>query len=62
MNAEWFDMNDLKRHTFDNKVWIPLYAQERLFNTGELTTGQKLNNFPPGNKIEVLEVSHQTTQ
>lgn len=27
-----------------------------------LTTGQKLDDFAPGNKIEVFEVRHQTTQ
>lgn len=27
-----------------------------------LTTGQKFDNFPPGNKIEVFAVRHQTAQ
>jgi len=23
-NPEWFEMKDLKKHTYNNKVWIPL--------------------------------------
>jgi limonene-1,2-epoxide hydrolase len=24
--AQWVEMAELKRHTYNNKVWIPLYA------------------------------------
>ncbi len=27
MNKEWFEMTDLKRHTFNNKVWIPQFEE-----------------------------------
>lgn len=35
MNLEWFEMRDLKKHTFNNKVWIPLYAQTQISESGE---------------------------
>lgn len=35
MNLDWFEMKDLKRHTFNNKVWIPLYAQTQIAESGE---------------------------
>jgi hypothetical protein len=34
-DARWFEMADLKRHTYNNKVWIPLYAQNTISETGE---------------------------
>jgi hypothetical protein len=35
MNAEWFEMDELKSRTFDNKVWIPLYADHPISEVGE---------------------------
>jgi hypothetical protein len=35
MSLEWFEMADLKKYTFENKVWIPLYAQQVVFEAGE---------------------------
>lgn len=35
MNKEWFEMNDLKKHSFNNKVWIPLYAQYKPLQKGD---------------------------
>ncbi len=36
MDAEWLEMNDIKRHTYNNKVWVPLYAQHTISETGEV--------------------------
>lgn len=36
MKKEWFEMNDLKKHSYDNKVWIPIYANKKLSESGEL--------------------------
>lgn len=35
MNAKWFEMDDRKKHIFNNKVWIPLYAQRTISETGD---------------------------
>ena len=35
MNKKWFEMDDLKKHIFNNKVWIPLYAQYKVSEKGE---------------------------
>jgi len=29
VSVEWFGMVDAKRHSFTNKVWVPLYASEK---------------------------------
>lgn len=36
MNKEWFEMIDLKKHTFNNKVWIPLYSQYKISEKGDI--------------------------
>jgi hypothetical protein len=35
MSLVWFEMADLKKHIFENKVWIPLYAQQVISETGQ---------------------------
>jgi hypothetical protein len=35
MSLEWFEMADLKKYRFENKVWIPLYAQQVVFEEGK---------------------------
>lgn len=35
MIKELFEMQDLKKHTFNNKVWIPLFAQQIVYEQGE---------------------------
>jgi hypothetical protein len=35
-NPEWFEMKDLKKHTYNNKVWIPLYTQHKISETGDI--------------------------
>jgi hypothetical protein len=32
---QWVEMADLKRHTYNNKVWIPLYAANKISEVGE---------------------------
>jgi hypothetical protein len=34
--AQWVEMADMKRHTYNNKVWIPLYAQHKISEVGEV--------------------------
>jgi hypothetical protein len=34
ISLEWFEMADLKKHKFENKVWIPLYADQTVSETG----------------------------
>src|SRR5258705_620900 len=34
--AQWVEMSDLKKHTYNNKVWIPLYAQHKISAIGEV--------------------------
>lgn len=34
--AQWFEMDELKKRTFDNKVWIPLYADQLISEIGEM--------------------------
>lgn len=36
MNKQWFEMEDLKKHIFNNKVWIPLYSQHRISEKGDV--------------------------
>src|SRR4028118_1897633 len=36
MNKDWFEMIDLKKHAFNNKVWIPLYSQYKIFEKGDV--------------------------
>jgi hypothetical protein len=36
INKDWFEMTDLKKHTFNNKVWIPLYSQYRSLEEGDI--------------------------
>jgi len=35
MNSTWFEMPDLKQRTYNNKVWVPLYAQNTLSSAGD---------------------------
>ena len=34
--AKWVEMADLKKHTYNNKVWIPLYTQHKISEVGEV--------------------------
>jgi hypothetical protein len=35
MSLEWFEMADLKKHRLENKVWIPVYAQQIVSEEGQ---------------------------
>lgn len=34
--AQWVEMAELKKHTYNNKVWIPLYAEKKISEVGEV--------------------------
>jgi hypothetical protein len=34
--AQWVEMADLKKHTYNNKVWVPLYAANKISEAGEV--------------------------
>jgi len=34
ITVDWFEMADVKKHAFRNKVWIPLYADEKIKEAG----------------------------
>ncbi len=36
LSKDWFEMNDLKKHTFNNKVWIPLYSEHKISDNGDI--------------------------
>lgn len=36
MQKDWFEMNDIKRKSFNNAVWIPLYVCEKLEHSGQI--------------------------
>jgi hypothetical protein len=36
MAKKWFEMEDLKKHIFNNKVWIPLYDQHKISEKGDI--------------------------
>ncbi len=35
LSQDWFEMKDLKKHIFNNKVWIPLYTEHKISESGD---------------------------